>query len=68
MMLAYTEEMVLLQTELQATAPLLTACDWTCVDTCAKGQPTLLLRVGCLDTCNCYAQVAGPIAKPLDTQ
>lgn len=55
MMLFYTEEMVNLQTELQATADKLNSCDWNCVNECAKVQVDLINRAGCLDTCKCFS-------------
>ena len=55
MMLFYTEEMVLLQTELQATADSLsTACDWACVTDCAKVKLDLVSKVDCMETCRCF--------------
>jgi hypothetical protein len=55
MMLFTANEMVLLQTELQATAQTqLNTCDWKCVNDCALTKLDLISKVDCLDTCKCF--------------
>ena len=62
MMLFYSDEMLSLQNDLQATATKLTTCDWNCVNECAKLLNDVVSKAGCLDTCKCYEQSAPAVS------